>query len=196
MHQRRRHDSAPKTLVIAARYGVCVSGIIIKLRHNMNKNRFLAFCMFLCCILVHGQDGKVRIFQGRRQPFMPNKIMDLSFGNLKEIPILPVSNEIEILILDNNKIEHLPSWIGTLKNLRILSVRNNNLVELNSKISFCENLEQLYLSGNSNLADLPSLSSMEKLEIIDVSDTKINEVPGWVKLMDCLYYFKFTETKK
>lgn len=127
---------------------------------------------------------------------MPNKIMDLSFGNLKEIPMLPAADEIEILILDNNKIEHLPSWIATLRNLRILSVRNNNLVELNSKISFCENLEQLYLSGNHDLADLPSLSSMEKLEIIDVIDTKINEVPGWARLLDSLYYFKFTETKK
>lgn len=161
----------------------------------MNKKLILAISLVLICFTANGQDGKVRIFQGRRQPFLPNKIMDLSFGNIKEVPIFPATDEIEILILDNNKIEHLPSWIATLKNLRVLSIRNNNLVDLNSKISFCENLEQLYLSGNSNLADLPSLSTLEKLEIIDVSDTKINEVPGWVKLMDSLYYFKYTETR-
>lgn len=124
---------------------------------------------------------------------MTNKIVDLSYGNLREIPVLHSTDEIEILILDNNKLEHIPSWIGTLRNLRVLSVRNNNLADLNSKISFCENLEELYLSGNTNLSDLPSLSFCRKLAIIDVTGTKIGEIPSWAELSDNLYYFKFTE---
>ena len=104
-----------------------------------------------------------------------------------------VSNtEVEILNLDNNNLTELPSWIGNLKNLKILSVRNNNLLVLNPKLSFCENLEQLYLSGNTNLSDIPSLSFCENLEIIAVVDTGINEVPGWVELLDSLFFFKYT----
>jgi Leucine-rich repeat (LRR) protein len=89
----------------------------------------MGFC--LITFLVNGQEGKVKIFQSRRMQFMSNKIVDLSYGNLKEVPVLHATDEIEILILDNNNLERLPSWIGTLKNLRVLSVRNNNLTELN-----------------------------------------------------------------
>ncbi len=74
-------------------------------------------------------------------------------------------------------------------------MRNNNLLKVNSVLSFCKNLEQLYLSGNKNLTDLPSLPTCEKLELIDVIDTKINVVPGWIETMDSLFYFKYTEIK-
>jgi hypothetical protein len=126
---------------------------------------------------------------------MEKKVLDLSYQNLREVPIEASNREIEVLILDNNNIEKLPNGIGNLKNLKVLSVRNNNLIKLNSSISFCENLEQLYLSGNKNLRDLPNLSYCEKIKIIDVVDTGINEVPGWVESMDSIFYFKFTKPK-
>jgi Leucine-rich repeat (LRR) protein len=144
--------------------------------------------------IVSAQDNKkVIVFQGRRVPFKSQRILDLSYQNLSSVPISVSNSDIEILILDNNNIEKLPAWIGNLKNLKVLSVRNNNLKEFISKISFCENLEQLYLSGNKSLSDLPSMSFCEKLEIIDVVDTNINEVPGWVKMLDSLYCFKYTQ---
>lgn len=142
---------------------------------------------------VAQNNNRVIVFQGRKVPFNSQKIVDLSYQNLKEVPVLGSNSEVEILILDNNNLEKLPRWIGNLKNLKVLSVRNNNLLEINSAISFCENLEQLYLSGNKNLSDLPSLSFCEKLVIIDVVDTKINEVLGWAGLMDSLYFFKYTQ---
>ena len=91
-----------------------------------------------------------------------------------------------------NKIEKIPNWISSLKNLKTLSLRNNNLLELNPIVSRCENLEQLYLSGNKELNDLPSLSGNSNLKIIDVTGTGITEVPGWVELSDNIYYFKYS----
>jgi len=160
----------------------------------MKKIKTLIFTLLIMSSVVNAQDiKKVIVFHGRRVPFNSQKIMDLSYQNLKNVPTLISNSEIEILILDNNNIEKLPAWIGNLKNLKVLSVRNNNLIEFNSKISFCENLEQLYLSGNKYLSDLPSMSFCEKLELIDVVDTSINEVPGWVELLDSLYCFKYSE---
>ncbi len=159
---------------------------MLKLYHSV-------ILILLTSLLVKAQEtSKVVVFEGRRVPFKTQKIIDLSFQNLSEVPVLVSNSEVEILILDDNNLTKLPSWIGNLKNLKVLSVRNNNLLELNSKLSFCENLEQLYLSGNNNLAELPSLSLCKNLEIIDVVNTKINEVPAWVELNDNLYFFKYT----
>jgi len=162
----------------------------------MNKFKILIFGLTLISLLANGQENNpVVVFQGRKVPFKSQKVLDLSYQNLKDVPIESSNTEIEILILDNNNIEKLPNWIGNLKNLKILSVRNNNLLELNSAISSCENLEQLYLSGNVNLSDLPSMSYCEKLEIVDVVDTNIAEVPGWIQMLDSLFYFKYSEKK-
>jgi Leucine-rich repeat (LRR) protein len=162
----------------------------------MNKFKIMIIGLLLTNLLANGQvSNSVVVYQGRKVPFNSQKVLDLSYQNLDEVPIEASNTEIEILILDNNNIERLPRGLGNLKNLKVLSVRNNKLKELNSSISFCGNLEQLYLSGNSNLSDIPNLSICEKLEIIDVIDTKINEVPGWVEMLDSLFYFKYTEIK-
>lgn len=149
--------------------------------------------LLLIGFLVNGQVyDSVVIFQGRSAPLRSLKILDLSFQNLTEVPIVTSISEIETLILDHNEIEKLPRWIGNLKNLKILSIRNNHLQEFSSAISNCENLEQLYLSGNKDLFDLPSMTLCKKLEIIDVTDTKIDEVPGWVHMLENLFYFKYS----
>ena len=162
----------------------------------MYKSIFLIAGLLIFCTLTYGQEtSSVVIFKGRKVPYMEQKVLDLSNQNLSEVPIEAFNQEIEILILDNNKIEKLPNRIANLKNLKTLSLRNNNLLELNSVLSYCENLEQLYLSGNKNLSDIPSLDTSEKLKLIDVTDTGITEVPGWVEMSDSLFYFKYTRTK-
>jgi Leucine-rich repeat (LRR) protein len=156
----------------------------------MKKLKALIFTMLVMSALASAQENnKVTVFYGRQVPYESQKIMDISYQNLKNVPT--VDSKVEILILDNNNLEKLPSWIGSLKNLRVLSVRNNNLTDFNSAISFCENLEQLYLSGNKPLSDLPNMSFC-KLKIIDVVGTSINEVPGWVNSLDSLYCFKYS----
>jgi Leucine-rich repeat (LRR) protein len=157
-------------------------------------------CIFTGLLFIFsfgfGQESNtVVVYAGRNAPYHQKIVLDLSYQNLREVPSEADNQEIEILILDNNKIEKLPKWIGNLKNLKTLSLRNNNLLELNPLISYCENLEQLYLSGNKNLTDIPSLTRSEKLKLIDAIDTGITEVPGWIEMSDNLFYFKYTAVK-
>ncbi|MEN6353386.1 MAG: leucine-rich repeat domain-containing protein [Bacteroidales bacterium] len=162
----------------------------------MKKQKILIIGLILICTAAFGQEqNSVVVFKGLKAPYKQQKVMDFSYQNLSEVPYEANNPEIEVLILDNNKIEKLPNWISNLKKLRVLSIRNNNLLKLNTAISFCENLEQLYLSGNKSLDDLPSLPACEKIEIIDVIDTGINEIPGWVEMMNSLFYFKYTKNK-
>ncbi|MDA3954536.1 MAG: leucine-rich repeat domain-containing protein [Bacteroidales bacterium] len=153
---------------------------------------YITISLFLISLTINGQENNhVEIFEGRGT-FDSKVILDLSYQNLKSVPIEADNPEIEVLILDNNNLEKLPVWISNLKNLKVLSVRNNNLKSAKS-ISYCTNLEQLYLSGNKELADLANLSSCKKLKLIDVIDTKINDVPGWIQMMDDLLYFKHSK---
>ena len=163
----------------------------------MNKCLFISVGLLLLCFLSHGQDtSSVQIYSGRGELNNPQLILDLSYQNLTEVPIIASNPEIETLILDNNKLTKLPSWIGQLKNLKILSLRNNNFKELDSGINNLPNLEQLYLSGNKELSDISILNSTTKLKIIDVTDTKINNLPAGVQMMDNLFYLKYTSKKE
>ena len=163
----------------------------------MNKFLFICVGLLLLCFLSQGQDtSSVQIYSGRGELNNPQLILDLSYQNLTEIPIIASNPEIETLILDNNKLTKLPSWIGQLKDLKILSLRNNNFKELDSGINNLPNLEQLYLSGNKELSDISILNSTTKLKIIDVTDTKINNLPAGVQMMDNLFYLKYTRKKE
>lgn len=160
----------------------------------MKRLHFITFGFLLICFISHGQEvNSVEIYNGRGELNDSKKILDLSYQDLEEFPVSAINPEIETLILDNNSLNKLPTWIGQLKKLKILSLRNNNFQELDFGINSCENLEQLYLSGNKNLSDISSISSTSKLKIIDVVDTKINELPAWVHMMDNLFYFKYTK---
>lgn len=159
----------------------------------MNKFKIITVVFLLISLFVKGQENNsVKVFEGRGLFNNSKVILDLSYQNLKTVPIEATNPLIETLILDNNNIEVLPSWIGNLKNLKVLSIRNNNLNEVGNSLSLCENLEQLYLSGNRSLSDISSLGSCEKLKIIDVVDTNINDIPGSIRMMDNLFYFKYT----
>ncbi len=142
----------------------------------------------------NGQNtNSVEIFNGRGEINNTQKILDLSNRNLDEIPAIAINPEIETLILDNNNLTKLPEWIGQLKNLKSLSLRNNYFRTLNYAINNCENLEQLYLNGNKELSDISVITTNSSLKLIDVTDTKINELPTWVQMMDNLFYFKYTK---
>jgi Leucine-rich repeat (LRR) protein len=159
----------------------------------MKKIHYITIGLLFINLIARGQAGNsVEVFHGRAELMESQKILDLSYQNLEKVPTRALNPEIETLILDNNHIKELPSWIGDLKNLKVLSIRNNSLVELSYVIKNCENLEQLYLSGNKNLSDISNISSSQKLEIIDVVDTQINTLPPWLQMMDNLFYFKFT----
>lgn len=158
----------------------------------MKKFYFTFFGLLLISLFSFGQaETSVVIFNGRGKRNGPQKILDMSYQELEKFPVV-LNPETEILILDNNKLEKLPVWIGELKNLKVLSLRNNSFRELDFGINNCEKLEQLYLSGNSELSDISAISTSSKLKLIDVTDTRINELPAGIQMMDSLLYFKYS----
>jgi len=151
--------------------------------------------MMICFVgIAQGQNVKtVEVYTGRGDMRNPQKIMDLSYQNLDKVPVVALNSEIETLILDNNNITKLPQWLGQLKNLKVLSIRNNKLSELDYVVTNCDKLEQIYLSGNRNLSDISVISSLRNIELIDVVGTKINQLPPGIQMMDNLFYFKYTK---
>ena len=165
-----------------------------KQKYTMKKIIYINIFLLLIGFVSHGQNtNQVEIFNGNGEMNNAQKILDLSYRNLNEIPAIAINPEIETLILDNNNLSRLPDWIRQLKNLKTLSLRNNKFKTLNYAVNTCINLEQLYLSGNKELSDISVITTNSSLKLIDVTDTKINELPAWVQMMDNLFYFKYTK---
>lgn len=122
-----------------------------------------------------------------------NVIIDLSNNHLSKLPV--IDPEVEVLILDNNNLTELPNWFVRLKNLKSVSIRNNKLKDV-SVLMYCENLEEIYLSDNQNLSELPNFRTCKKLKMIDVVNTKINEVPISVRGLESIAYFKYSVARK
>lgn len=83
------------------------------------------------------------------------KIPNLSYLNLTNVNLFKVSkhfermHQLEVLVLDANKLNELPYQIYLAKNLRLLSVKNNLLKKLPDSISQLENLTLLDVRGNN-----------------------------------------------
>ncbi len=154
---------------------------------------FLTMLVFMPVLVFSQTLDTVEVYEGNGA--FEHRIIDLSYRNFTEVPARAVNNEMEVLILDNNNITVLPDWLANLPKLRSLSVRNNNLKDV-SILMYCTNLEELYLSGNKNLADLPSFTRNTKLRVVDVVDTKINNLPVRIRGMENIGYFKYSTQKK
>lgn len=155
--------------------------------YNLNI-RLVSFLLLLLPILSFSQSKDSTIVYTGSGSY--NKtLVDYSYRNLSNN--ITIYMDMQVLILDNNNITVLPDWFANLTQLRSLSIRNNNLKEVDI-LMYCEDLEELYLSGNPNLSELPDLSKCTKLKIIDVTNTKINELPINIREMENLAYFKYT----
>jgi|GEM_PF-1817549 len=148
----------------------------------------------LVTLFAFGQEKRPGIFYGDAQYGTEHYILDLSWEELHNFPVQALSPTIRVLILDHNNLKEIPNNITAMKNLRTLSLRDNDLQSVNKVLELCENLEEIYLSDNPNLKELPyTLSNCKKLKLIDVSNTGIHEPPAWLRGMKQLYYFKYTK---
>lgn len=151
----------------------------------------LALVLLPCQAFSQNKDT-IDVYEGNGA--FEHRILDLSYRNLTDIPARAINHDVEVLILDHNNITELPDWIANLPKLRSLSVRNNNLRNADI-LMYCSNLEELYLSGNKNLADLPSLDRCKRLRVVDVVNTKINGLPVRIRGMENIGYFKYSVKK-
>lgn len=74
----------------------------------------IAFSQSKDSVIVYHGDGSFN-----------SKITDLSNMNLKKLPMIDL--EVEILILDDNNLTEIPNWFVNLRNLKTLSIRNDNI---------------------------------------------------------------------
>lgn len=150
------------------------------------------YFLFFPLIAFSQAKDSVIIYEGTGA--FENRIIDMSHKRISDVPARVVNFETEVLILDNNDITELPDWLTTLPKLRTLSVRNNNLKEVDV-LMYCDKLEELYLSGNKNLNNLPNLSRCKNLRIIDVTNTQIHDLPLSIRGMENFGYFKYSVKK-
>lgn len=89
----------------------------------------------------------------------------------------------------NNKISHIPDWIGTLSNLNSLNLSGLGLKELNSNI--CKLNKLLYLGLYRNkLKELPScIGNLHKLEYLLLNANQLKTLPVSLKSLNNLKTF-------
>merc|ERR1719510_2751422 len=91
------------------------------------------------------------------------EVLDLSYNNLNE-GSLPsnffIMQTLRALYISDNDFEQLPP---NLKNLRILAVRDNELIEVPEEIGELSGLRELHLQGNRLTVLPPSIGSMDFL---------------------------------
>ncbi|XP_071586279.1 leucine-rich repeat-containing protein 2 isoform X2 [Heliangelus exortis] len=97
--------------------------------------------------------------------------------------------DLRVLELSKNQINHLPVEIGCLKNLKVLNVSFNNLSSVPPELGDCENLEKLDLSGNMEITELPfELSNLKQVTVVDMSANKFHSIPICVLRMSNLQW--------
>ncbi|KAF3451587.1 hypothetical protein FNV43_RR07682 [Rhamnella rubrinervis] len=108
------------------------------------------------------------------------QILDFSKSKIKELPSLSnLVNLRKLLLIDCSSLQKLPELEG-LKRLEMLNLSGCvELVEL-PRLSSLENLETLDLSGCRALTviDAESFEKMSHLQILDLSETKIEFLPS------------------
>ena len=105
--------------------------------------------------------------------------LKLSQNRLKKLPDNEMQYliKLEILEIDNNRLEIFPSMCSHLTALQRLDISNNKLTQLPEAFGLCSNLK--YFKAHSNeLLTLPnSIGGCFRLEFVDVSRNRIREFP-------------------
>ncbi|KAF5460036.1 hypothetical protein F2P56_019935 [Juglans regia] len=86
--------------------------------------------------------------------------------------------KLQTLKLDDNFFNtSLPTWFDSLSNLTVLSLRNNQLKgPFPSSILSIPTLTDLIISSNDMSGELPHLSSLNRLRVLDLSANKLHSV--------------------
>ncbi|MEO6039805.1 MAG: COR domain-containing protein [Saprospiraceae bacterium] len=125
--------------------------------------------------------NKNEIFNKLRVPTLPPKIskLDISSNNISDIGIIK-NKTLKSLNLANNFIKHVTIKDIGLKNLTVLSLSGNQLIEVPDFISKLTNLLSLDLSNNQ-IGSIPyDIYKLDKLFFFDLSFNKITNIPDTI----------------
>jgi hypothetical protein len=90
-----------------------------------------------------------------------------------DIPVqLSALRSLQTVILDNNKFTgQVPGWLSSLPVLAVLSVKNNSLSGfLPDSVTALQNIRVLALSKNNFSGEVPNLSNLTNLQVLDLED--------------------------
>ena len=120
-------------------------------------------------------EARTRILEARSTK--SNQLNLAGLGLFTLPPLEKLASHLQILYLDNNKLNALPDSIGNLSSLQSLNLSNNQLRELPNSIGGLSNLQDLTLDRNK-LEKLPnSIGGLSNLERLILYSNKLEELP-------------------
>ncbi|KAB2032630.1 hypothetical protein ES319_D05G387700v1 [Gossypium barbadense] len=118
--------------------------------------------------------------------------VSLMYNSISEISIdvLPTKCQLlTTLLLQNNPIKKISiSFFTNMPCLSVLNLAFTKIESLPNSISELKNLTTLLLRGCEEIRDLPCLSMLQELKKLDLSVTKIEEVPEGMDMLIKLRY--------
>mmetsp|Transcript_38260 Transcript_38260/g.81667 ORF Transcript_38260/g.81667 Transcript_38260/m.81667 type:complete len:490 (-) Transcript_38260:88-1557(-) len=107
------------------------------------------------------------------------KKLDLNSNGLKSLPsaLEALAPSLEVLFLSENNFEEIPSVIGTLRRLRMISLRGNRLTELSSLNLPSSSLLWLILTNNQISKIDSNVASLKHVRKLMLSHNKITHIP-------------------
>ncbi|TYI84910.1 hypothetical protein E1A91_D05G400300v1 [Gossypium mustelinum] len=118
--------------------------------------------------------------------------VSLMYNSISEISIDVQPTKCQLittLLLQENPIKKISSSFFTnMPSLSVLNLSSTKIKSLPNSISELKNLTTLLLCGCEELRDLPCLSMLQELKKLDLSATKIEEVPEGMDMLIKLRY--------
>lgn len=110
--------------------------------------------------------------------------IDLSRQDIADIPLNKIRNDINWLILSDNRIKSVPKEIKNLKNLTRLALNDNRIERVDKEIGSVGTLSWLDLTRN-RLKDLPiEMGQLTRITGLGLSENEFEAIP------ECVYKLK------
>ncbi|WP_016757279.1 leucine-rich repeat domain-containing protein [Leptospira santarosai] len=125
-----------------------------------------------------------------------NKSIHIDDQKLEEIPDeIGDYQDLEILSL-YTKVSKLPNSIGSLKNLKSLSISSKKLTEFPIQIFKLNNLKDLYVGSDKKINKLPEeIGNLTNLNLLDLCRNKLKDLPKTLQKLTLLKQLDLSENK-
>ena len=113
-------------------------------------------------------------------PVELSKLPTLTTLNMKHNAIENMHSTLTVatLLLDHNRLTHIPNEVFNCPHLEVLSIRQNGVTQIPPAIAKLKHIKALYLDENKSLNDLPDdVSSLLELRHISITETSIHALP-------------------